>query len=66
MAEKIGEMRFCFEDCRQGIDESVDCTFAVVDPSNEFTLEEYWHLCRYFAAAMGFGENAIKEWFGEL
>lgn len=66
MAKKIGEMRFCFDDYREDIDESVDCTFAVIDPTNEFTLEEYWRLCRYFAAAMGFAENSIKEWFGGL
>lgn len=64
MAKKIGEMRFCFDDYREDCDESVDCTFAVVDPSNEFTLEEYWRLCRYFAAAMGFCEASIDKWFG--
>lgn len=64
MAKKIGEMRFCFDDWREDCDESTDCTFAV--PGEEFDIETYWCFCRFFAAAMGFGENAIKEWFGGL
>ena len=67
MAKKIGEMRFCFDDWREDCDESIDCTFAVAPfEGDEFSIEEYWRLCRYVAAAMGFGDNTIKEWFGGL
>lgn len=65
MVKKIGEMRFYFDDYREDCDESIDCTFAVASHDNEFTLEEYWCLCRYFAAAMGFSETAIEKWFGK-
>ena len=57
--EKIGELRFC-------LDESVDCTFAIwEDPSNGMDIEFYWCLCRQFAAAMGFDDKTITEWFGD-
>lgn len=28
-------------------------------------MERYYYLCKEFAAAMGFGEKTINEWFGE-
>ena len=46
--------------------ESVDCTFAIwEDPSNGMDMEFYWCLCRQFAAAMGFDDKTITEWFGD-
>ena len=29
------------------------------------SMEDYYCLCRQFAAAMGFSETTIDEWFGE-
>ena len=28
------------------------------------SMEQYWSMCRRFAAAMGFAEETITEWFG--
>ena len=28
------------------------------------SLESYYYLCKEFAAAMGFAEKSINEWFG--
>ena len=29
------------------------------------TIEDYYLICKQFAAAMGFAEQTINEWFGE-
>lgn len=29
------------------------------------TIETYYVMCKEFAAAMGFGEKTITEWFGD-
>ena len=37
-------------------------------PEDEYgvlSLEDYYLLCKQFAAAMGFPEKSIEEWFGE-
>lgn len=66
-AKHIADMRFCFSDYREDkFNESVDCTFAIwEDPSNGMDMEFYWCLCRQFAAAMGFDDKTITEWFGD-
>lgn len=68
-AKHIADMRFCFSDYREDkFNESVDCTFAIWDdPSNciAMDIELYWCLCRQFAAAMGFDDKTIIEWFGD-
>lgn len=63
-AEHIADMRFCFSDYRENeFNESVDCTFAVWGDCMD--MELYWCLCRQFAAAMGFDNKVITEWFGD-
>lgn len=68
-AKHIADMRFCFSDYREDkFNESVDCTFAIWDdPCNcmSMDMELYWCFCRQFAAAMGFDDETIIEWFGE-
>ena len=65
-AEHVGDMRFCFDDYRENkFNESVDCTFAIWEtPETGMDIELYWCMCRQFAAAMGFAEETIAEWFG--
>ena len=68
MIEKIGEMRFCLTDNRNcKFNESVDCTYALYGEKEDETMsiETYYLLCRSFAAAIGFAEKTIDEWFGE-
>lgn len=69
-AERIGYMRFDLDDDRETeFNESVDCTYALYGTDDDLcelmSIEKYWCLCRQFAAAMGFGESTIKEWFGD-
>lgn len=68
--ERLGYMRFEYEDDRESeFNESTDCTYALYGVDDDLcelmSIEKYWCFCRYFAAAMGFGESTIKEWFGE-
>lgn len=67
--KKIGEMRFCLDDWRETIyNESIDITFARYGYEEEdeiMPIEDYYCLCKYFAAAMGFAEKTIDEWFGK-
>lgn len=65
--KKLGEMRFCFDDWREiKFNESTDTTFALYGIEGEelMSIETYYLLCRQFAAAMGFAEKSIEEWFG--
>ncbi len=66
-AEHVADMRFCLDDYREDkFNESVDCTFAIWDnPIGGMDIELYWCFCRQFAAAMGYSEETIREWFGE-
>ena len=66
-AKHIADMRFCLSDYREDkFNESVDCTFAIWEtPEAGMSIELYWSMCRRFAAAIGFGEETIKEWFGD-
>lgn len=69
--ERLGYMRFEYEDDRASkFNESTDCTYALYGVDDEFSelmsIEQYWRLCRHFAAAMGFCEATIKEWFGGM
>ena len=64
--EKIGEMRFCLDDWRlDEFNESADLTYALYGDGTEvMSIETYWMFCRQFAAAIGFGEDTIREYFG--
>ena len=65
--KRIGYMRFDLDDDRDTeFNESVDCTYALygIEDDEVMSIEKYWHLCRQFAAAMGFGESTIEKWFG--
>lgn len=67
--KRIGEMRFCLDDFRNSkFNESADLTLALYGKEDDelMSIETYWSYCRYFAAAMGFGEKTIAEWFGGL
>lgn len=65
--KRLGEIRFVLDDERQTkYNESIDCTYALYgDEEDEIlSIEDYYYKCKYFAAAMGFGEKTINEWFG--
>ena len=67
MAVQIGGMRFQYKDFTEDVfNESVDCTYEVwgVNEGTGMSIDQYWSMCRRFAAAMGFGEETISEWFG--
>ena len=69
MAEikRLGEIRFVLDDERsmEG-NESIDCTYALYgDEGDEIlSIEDYYYKCKYFAAAMGYTEKTINDWFG--
>ena len=66
--EKIGQMEFHLVDNRcSEYNESVDCIFPLYGLQNDgvMSIETYFGLCKQFAAAMGFAEKTIDEWFGE-
>ena len=68
-ATQLGTIRFELDDYREmKYNESVDCTFGLWgDPEDEaLSMEDYYHYCKYFAAAMGFASATINEWFGDL
>lgn len=39
--------------------------FGLKNGAGVITLEDYYCYCKEFAAAMGFTEQNIEEWFGE-
>ena len=64
MAKQLGTMEFWFKDYTENeFNQSVDCTFEVW--GDDMSIEQYWYMCRQFAAVMGFSESTIYEWFGE-
>ena len=68
--KKIGELRFCLDDWREDkFNESTDLTYALygdsADADEILSLEKYHSYCKQFAAAMGFAEKSINDWFGE-
>lgn len=70
MAKQVGEMEFWLRDYHEtdAFNESVDCTYElwVENEIDEIlSIEKYHDLCKRFAAAMGFAERTINEWFGE-
>ncbi len=67
--KQIGTMEFWLRDDRENeYNETIDCSYALYGTGDELeevmSIEKYWCLCRSFAAAMGFCENTIEEWFG--
>ena len=67
--KQIGTMEFWLRDDRENeYNETIDCSYALYGTGGELeevmSIEKYWCLCRSFAAAMGFCENTIEEWFG--
>lgn len=68
MAKEIGSIEFWLRDDRDiQFNETLDCTFSLYgeDEDELLTIEQYWELCCRFAAAMGFNESTIEEWFGK-
>jgi hypothetical protein len=45
--------------------EMVKSWYSTPEEVGIMSIEDYYYLCRQFAAAMGFGEKTIDEWFGE-
>ncbi len=39
--------------------------FGLKEGAGVITMEDYYYYCREFAAAMGFAEKTINEWFGD-
>ncbi len=65
--KNIGSIEFWLRDDRDiEYNESVDCTWQLYGEENDelLSIEEYYDLCKCFAAAMGFTESTINEWFG--
>jgi len=69
MANRLGTMRFELYDEREiPYNDSIDCTFTLYNDDDDdeiLSIEEYRELCVRFAAAMGFHNKTIAEWFGD-
>lgn len=65
MAKQVGTMEFWYRDYTEDeFNESVDCSFEVWGNALDgMTMEQYYGFCRRFAAALGFGEQIINDWF---
>lgn len=64
--KNIGSIEFWLRDNRDlPYNGSVDCTFELygTEKGRAISIEQYWDLCRAFAAAMGFSEQTIAEYF---
>ena len=66
MAKQIGSLEFWYKNCIEDkYNDSVDCTFEIWGEDwDGLSMEKYYSLCKQFAAAMGFAEKTINEWFG--
>ena len=65
--KNIGSMEFWLRDNRDSeFNESVDCTWELYGEEDDeiLSIEKYHDLYKCFAAAMGFTESTINEWFG--
>ena len=65
--KNIGSIEFWLRDDRDiEYNESVDCTWQLYgeEDSELLSIEKYYDFCKCFAAAMGFAESTINEWFG--
>lgn len=65
--KNIGSIEFWLRDYRNSeFNESTDCTFELygVEDDEILSIEKYYYLCKQFAAAMGFTEKTVNEWFG--
>ena len=66
--KQLGTLRICLDDYQENEwNESLDCEFALwgTESDETLTMEKYHMYCRHFAAALGFAESTINEWFGE-
>lgn len=68
MAKQIGELEIWYRDYNEDeFNDSVDCTFSIWGKDGDsMSIEEYYYLCKRFAATMGFAEKTINQWFGDL
>jgi len=65
--KNIGSIEFWLRDDRDiEYNESVDCIWQLYGEEEDeiLSIEKYHDLCKSFAAAMGFAESTINEWFG--
>ncbi len=65
--KNIGSIEFWLRDDRDTeYNESIDCTWQLYGEGDDeiLSIEKYHDLCKCFAAAMGFSESTINEWFG--
>ena len=45
--------------------EMIKTWYSTSDTIGIMSIEDFYHFCKQFAAAMGFTEKTIEEWFGE-
>ena len=64
---KIGKMTFLYDDFHEDkFNETTHCSFDIYGNFGDgLNIEEYHSFCRRFAAAIGFGDATINEWFGD-
>ena len=67
---KANKMRFIVEDNTRQDMYNETCKlekrwFGELEDGQIMDIEMYYYFCKEFAAAMGFAEKTINEWFGE-
>lgn len=66
--KNIGSIEFWLRDDREiEYNESTDCTWQLYGEEDDelLSIEKYHDFCKRFAAAMGFVESTINDWFGD-
>ena len=65
--KNIGSFEMWLRDDRDiEFNESIDCTWQLYGEEEDeiLSIEKYYYFCKSFAAAMGFQEATINDWFG--
>lgn len=70
MKTKPNKMKFIFEDNTRTDIYNETCKlekrwYGELEDGQIMDIEMYYYMCKEFAAAMGFAEKTIDEWFGE-
>ena len=70
MKQKPNKMKFIFEDNTRLNQYNETCKmekqwYGDLEDGQIIDIETYYTMCKEFAAAMGFAEKTINEWFGE-
>lgn len=66
MKKKNNILRFEFIDNQRECPEKTffEKHFNVDEDDDPMPIEEYYYFCKFFAAAYGYTEKTIEEWFG--